>query len=950
MKNNYFFGFTENLIRRVVEEYCSDKSVLIFPTESSKAVAQKEYQNRWEFEDILFLTLEEFKESLFVTELPILREEKRNLMLYYSVPSEILKEFKISNYFQFIDLAKNFFSIWEEFNEEMLPVDKSFTDLLNGEEFPDWQEPFYERLQKMRKHYQETLSNNSFTDKIFLYEKENTKLDAYKGYDNFIFVNQYYYTKLEDWLTKELSSLGKKVVICNQNIEQNSDNKEPFSLAKVKEYRTKKIKVFQATNDHLMFKQLFTLLNEENSLKNIIDSKLWRSPYSRFLSSKAFRGLEQETITNSQFYQFFQHLLLLIDSLEYEGEKKRTLIPLEALQQLFSNQLIVQYFTDEKTSQSDLLDSINKLRKEDYKYVDTDLYFFEHLKGRCAPLKAAVNKVVRTINRLSEITTLRGLTETIGGRGWFPEKVLFTEAELKQSNIVDIVFETLNNFVFLDDLNILNKIKLTSPTSGLDQYTQIRGFLRLFLLYLRPKRFRWYLEGSSGGIDVSSLLDSRNLLFNTVALLNVNEGDLPSNPSTPFFFTEVQRKQIGLKCYEDIRNWDRYYFFRLVLNTEYVYLFTQKNESKDKMVSSFVEELKKYLPDLVEEEILVEDAGYDQLYSKILTPASDYSPAKDLPKDINFYTIPYVEEDVLKDQQSFKASYTAYSMLSKSPFYYYIQHVMKINELYTRAALSPAFIGVISHYLVERVWNILVKEYGEVELAGKIPELSKISKGILDNLESDYLYSDKYYYKIPHTYSYTYFEKIFLPIIKDGIVESFQLPKKLVTPSPDSLVAEPEQSSKEIEVKSDSEDLPFPVFINGKADLQLKLKGGGETRSSIIDFKTSKLSGNRRDFFDQLLFYECLYFSDLLNSKVSSYIYTILESKYSELMELNRSEKKREELLLELPEKIKDQVKNFVENGFGPGADKQRFDPYANILRKDLLIKNSSTIKAGGDK
>ena len=63
-----------------------------------------------------------------------------------------------------------------------------------------------------------------------------------------------------------------------------------------------------------------------------------------------------------------------------------------------------------------------------------------------------------------------------------------------------------------------------------------------------------------------------------------------------FCSQKKQRQLLGLKTYEDVRRREKYYFFRLLLNSSVVTLFTQKNIEHNVEASSFLEEIKLFFP------------------------------------------------------------------------------------------------------------------------------------------------------------------------------------------------------------------------------------------------------------------------------------------------------------------------------------------------------------------
>ncbi len=81
--------------------------------------------------------------------------------------------------------------------------------------------------------------------------------------------------------------------------------------------------------------------------------------------------------------------------------------------------------------------------------------------------------------------------------------------------------------------------------------------------------------------EISNLLDSRNRAITKVAFFQMIEGIVPSNPTPVWLFNESQRAKLGLKTYNDVRKWERYYFFRLLLCSEQAICLSYANQERE---------------------------------------------------------------------------------------------------------------------------------------------------------------------------------------------------------------------------------------------------------------------------------------------------------------------------------------------------------------------------------
>ena len=141
-----YIPLNQNILQTALAEISGDKCLLLFPTRKSKREAQKLYQPVWDFSEHQFQTMDEWKESLFISDKPILKEEKRTLALYQSLSIESKEFFKIHSYHQSIEFAHNFFGFWEEILEELVSYN-SITEVLSAKQTSgDWQLNTFEHL------------------------------------------------------------------------------------------------------------------------------------------------------------------------------------------------------------------------------------------------------------------------------------------------------------------------------------------------------------------------------------------------------------------------------------------------------------------------------------------------------------------------------------------------------------------------------------------------------------------------------------------------------------------------------------------------------------------------------------------------------------------------------------------------------------------------------------
>jgi hypothetical protein len=115
------------------------------------------------------------------------------------------------------------------------------------------------------------------------------------------------------------------------------------------------------------------------------------------------------------------------------------------------------------------------------------------------------------------------------------------------------------------------------------------------------KLFRKIIDGMSipfsgeplRGLQVMGMLETRNLDFDTVFILSMNEGILPPAPSSGSFVPFALRKAFGLPTPDQDDAINAYYFYRLIQRAQNVYLIynTEADGGKGREKSRFLQQL-----------------------------------------------------------------------------------------------------------------------------------------------------------------------------------------------------------------------------------------------------------------------------------------------------------------------------------------------------------------------
>ncbi len=932
-----FIPFTESVIQTVIAGEPLEGTLFVLPNESSCRAAIRAFQCRWQFENVRFITMEDLKQALFVSDKPVLKEEKRTLAFYCSLTKNDKDALQISHYFQSVEPAHRFFDLWQEFNEEL--VDESISaDVFQDTEWVGWQAEMYARFQKIKRQYKQFIHEKDYTDIIFEYKPENIDFRFIHDCARVVFVNQFYYTRLEKTIIKQFVNRGTPVTVYFQLPEHLVDTKtldiKPFSLNELGAGRTEKISVFECSNDFNQFTMLLQRINEEK-IRTVVDSSFFQSPYRYMLSPARFNVGRFTPMSDTPIYHFFYTTLDLLNSMSYERSRRKTLLPIENLLNAVVNHHFCDYFSKKPQAKERTLAFLYKLVDDDVKYIDIEGEFLR-LYGHNQET-SLLESIIDFTKSVLHIQNIDSLVKFID----HPEGIIIRDIipadEPEWIDMLENFYRTLADFAAIEKLQLVdNWALLFSHNSSTNKLQTAAGVLRLFVEYLKPKRIPRTLSADQPLVDIKTLLDTRNMDYQQVLLNNVIEGEIPLARQTPFLFTEKQRQQLGLKTYDDVKLREKYYFMRLMLTTPHVEVLSQKNIEQNIETSSFLEEVKLYNENLLQMHPK-QDEFYGDVYKVMLQSNQTHSVNADKIKNPDFYQIPlHYEKDFPSHSHTF--SYYALHELLQHPFAFFIKHMAKLNDINKKIKTdySNKLIGNIVHAAFHRIWEELVadKVMPPVEI-----DFSNIDASLIESALEKTCREPEFYFKSPHNHAHQYFNKIMLPRLRDCMLAFFrQLSNQEWSREPLNIISEEVKGKgSEIEwLKSDENAAAIAVYINGRADLQLK--SSSDNRMYIFDYKTGSYDK------EQLIFYELYYLlaeHPEREQEISSFFYDLYEKKLVPLQQLKlerKAHRHKSEYIQWYRELVQAALHDLKQNGYGMPQQKSKMDKWQNITREDLYV------------
>jgi hypothetical protein len=123
---------------------------------------------------------------------------------------------------------------------------------------------------------------------------------------------------------------------------------------------------------------------------------------------------------------------------------------------------------------------------------------------------------------------------------------------------------------------------------GHETFQSTGSYFRMLRNYISQIRYP-FVGTPVGGLQVLGPLETRNIRFDTVHVLDVNEGILPHTKKEDTILPLKVRKYLGLPTHEDRERISRYYFETLIHGAKNVHLLYCESEHKEK--SRFIERL-----------------------------------------------------------------------------------------------------------------------------------------------------------------------------------------------------------------------------------------------------------------------------------------------------------------------------------------------------------------------
>ena len=866
LKNILFKKFMEN--ENIL--FVFENSVSFFEIKREFLQDEKIQRNLGIFHNFKLMNQYDFYENIFTTNKIVIKEEKQVVLFYNALTDKLKNEMKVKNYYDIIDVAYNYYSLFAELQEYKI-------DLKNVE-LEKWQVETFKTLLEIDYEIKKNVQQKGLILPYMLRNIENISNNFLKKFSKICFVNKIKITPFEKELIENIENRG--IIVENiLQIDANDFNEEKlkindtFSIPDKEEFLKKfgtNIEIFEYENKFSQLLGLVKKLDEsernfekirENhnneGTENTINYKIYDLQDNGEDGKKDYQLLRQEKISSNleltmQKTKIYKVLELICNILEnakiISKNTENNNLNLEIENNLkdekkFENigftqnsEYILKIRTKdlyEGFKSADFLKVFNlkksydffmEIVRQDYKYISRDEIFRiikNHNKENVEEINIEIINLIYFIEEIEKIFEYKTLEEY----GNYLENIFDKNGE-KNKDVRDKYFEALSEMVVLENFSFDNLWNGFFNENGISA-----SLLKLFLKYLDKKAISVNLE-ESDELDSENIakysINSFSAISETqkenVIFLNVQD-TFPKVNVNNYLFTKIQRAKMGLPVSDDEKRIEIFKFYQNILGTKNVYLSYVKNLDENVDSAGVVEEIKLKYDINAQKNEIDENDELNFIKKYFLKNIENDWRSREIGK--------FIPSKLKKDLDKIKTEkvslgYYSFEEMQNFEYGYYLKKMIgdtEIEEIEDK--VDNLMFGNIIHVLYEKIIMDNKELLEQKKFVINEEEIKKILKEILSSFE----------YKIPKEYLNFYKKVSFEEIVKSV--------KKILKKLMKTLEKEEEieiYSEERIKLKSEKE-IYENIFINGMIDLHIKLKN----KEILYDYKSGILKKKNGD-------------------------------------------------------------------------------------------------------
>lgn len=813
------------------------------------------------------VTIDEFYGKIFLTERVILKEAKRMLTLFTSLDREIKKRLGMENYYDFITLADQFFKFFRQSKENLI---SDYSSLEN------WQKERVEKFTLLKEQYDKFLEKENFIPSDWIKCLENLSLEYIQSFKKIIFVDQVEFTPLEQEAIKRIARIVPVEIVLQ--CEEGDFDQESFRLKNITMALRERINCTAILSDDELDEGILLLEQFDGEGGNDIFTPNLEKNLLAEKFPKYFRTTSLGTLDNSDIYTFLKGLYELLVTSE---PRLKGALSLETLEKYITE----RGFQVNYEISSENIEEFYSLLRNDFKYYTPEIVETDSYK------KYLEYGITDILNRIyGDISILDKMEKVVEFEEFFRENIKIMEIiEPEYKDILEKFFEALE--LAQSSENLYGKKGLKNLFSE----DLSKNIFNLILKYMNNIEISQIeIEENSSLAVVKSMNLAKERRDRKIYFTDLTAENLPGNSSGDLFFTEEQRKQLGIVTGEQEKLVKKYRFFQSIFSCKEAVLFCRKNSRLSPFLEEFMIHYSLKLKDRKESssrEIIENSLAGRAFYSSQLKEDGELSKNReDYPLGIHLGAYSYTNID-------------------SCPYRFYLENLRNlssVSESYEKN-MSSKFLGLFVHETLEKIAR---KKYKDITDRG---DFSLTHDFIRENLIQSFRDNR---YKIP-LHLDSYFQEVLIENIVGNISDFYR-------------ILEEKYFGMRIErfqpEKSGTDRKPFiagesPIYLGGRVDLLIESQGG----NCIIDYKTGSKNDKQLDFYSIML-----YGSEEASEKG---IFNVISGK----TEWYDSQKKAL-----TAEDMREGLENFLNENYYRLAEKKSictYCAYINICRRELKIR-----------
>ena len=802
------------------------------------------------------ISFEDFLDKIFLSNKKILGDIKRFFLFYSCLKDDIKKKLNITNYFECIEIADDFFEFFSYIKNK---------DMLKFLNLSKWQEEKFEVFFEIKEEMDKFLDKNSYIPTDWLYSLENLDLTIIEKYKKIVFFD------IVDFPHNFLEIINSIQTICEVEIILQMENKD-FDMENLKLIKVslpdKKIdiKVSKYTNDlelHTMIK-----INQHDSYFSTDLNKEDR--YSIFTKSNKFY------LNDTKFYQVIETYLNLLNGIDYKNKKYIDIFLVK--ENIFKNAFMSFYGLDNEDYKS-----FEKIISNDYRYISLELLnkkYSTYLKDN-ENLKSKLKLILETLADIEKIKDINTLNNFLCNKFFSSKTDIDFFIEGKFDTLYDKIYEILGLLNSNENIDFFKKFnKFFKSNLGKNIFTLFFNYLNKIDIYSIQKNVNKNKELKNLNLIKYSVKNIEN-----PAIIYTDSQTLPKIKVNNNLFTEQQKIKLGLKTNEDEILIQKYRFFQNLLSLNRVDIYSMVDSDNNIDFSAFIYEFINKYPAL--------ENNIDNLKQFFKRMALKEKDENDFENALFFKAYSKIKSD-FKDNKLEIGAYD-YMLLKKNESFFFLSKICGIksfDEMVADIGISAKVLGIILHSALEKMfkenWKNILQSSENLLISNDVIEeyLKKIISKEELKIES---------------FMTNYIKEVLIPRFVSNIEKFLKiLYEELKGEKILRIQAEKDtKTEKKVYLKYNE----IEVFLDGRADLLI------ETSKAryIIDFKTGGYNK------EQLEFYEIMFYGSDNSLPVYSAVYNFWDEQES------KNFKFENHLVEDLPDKdsqFKEFLKEFLKEGF----------------------------------